>query len=187
MEDTARACETPRGLMPRGRRAPCRLTKPTVLHSPLVYLSTVPVHPWLQKECFTSPLRGGRSDRGRNVNKLRSPSSVASEAVSNIATTHAMLGTITEQLSGFHNRLASLEAPPRAPSPAPAPYVDEQRHIWSMTPPRPNYVPPPAFVKPRRPTIDPDLVPSTQLECEGLDLDAGLRHVKIDMPVMQPD
>jgi hypothetical protein len=42
-------------------------------------------------------------------------------------------------------------------------------------------------VKPRRPITDPDLVLATQLECEGLDLDASLRHVELDLPVMQPD
>jgi hypothetical protein len=136
------------------------------------------------KKGTTPPARTDRADRGRDVDRSRSPSPASSDITSDTPTTHAMMGTITEQLHAFHTRLTSLEATPHALAHALAqvPHVGALRHSWSTTPPR--LVPPEAFVKPRRPTIDPDLVLAIQLECEGLDLYASLRHVKLDLPVM---
>jgi hypothetical protein len=69
-----------------------------------------------------------------------------------------------EKLFAFHNRLVSSEAPPFALAIAPSPLADDVRHPWSMTPQRTGFVPPPVTIKPRRPTIDPDLVLANQLE-----------------------
>jgi hypothetical protein len=80
------------------------------------------------KKGATLPLRIGRGDRDRDVDMSRSHNLDASEAVSDTSTTHAMLSTIMEQMSAFHNRLASLEAPPSAPSHAPSLHADELRH-----------------------------------------------------------
>jgi hypothetical protein len=80
------------------------------------------------KEGATLPLRISRGDRDRDVDMSRSHNLAASEAVSDKATTHAMLSTIMEPLSAFHNCLASLEAPPRAPFHVPSPHAEELRH-----------------------------------------------------------
>jgi hypothetical protein len=95
-----------------------------------------------------------------------------------------------EHMSAFHNRLASLEAPPLAltPNSAPPSPADDLRHPLSMTHLRTsNLVPHHVTGQPRRPTVDQDLVLATQLNCEGLDMDTILRHIKFDLSIMQPD